>query len=100
MTRSRAGATLELLGLVGFLGLGWLYAGAYGTGILLMLAWWIVIALAFVLLAGSAFFSRSLFLGLLSFFALVWLTIPIASALGVRSKLHRNLPDTPHNRKD
>lgn len=88
------GGALELLGLVGLLGLGWIYAGQVGTGILLLLAWWVLMAVAFVLLAGAAFFSRALFFGLLAFFALVWLAIPLASALGVRTRL-RHWPGGP-----
>ncbi len=87
--RARVGLALELGGLVGFLGLGWVYAGQPGTGIILLLVWWLTMGVAFVLLAGAAFFSRGLFVGLLAFFCIVWLAVPLASAWGVLGRLRR-----------
>ncbi|MSQ33725.1 MAG: hypothetical protein EXR60_04830 [Dehalococcoidia bacterium] len=88
--QARVGLALELGGLAGFLGLGWVYAGQPGTGIILLLVWWLTIGVAFVLLAGAAFFSRGLFVGLLAFFSIVWLAVPLASAWGVLGRLRRS----------
>ncbi len=44
------GLLLELLGLVGFAGIGWLWAGRTGLGLLMLFGFWAFMAVEFVLL--------------------------------------------------
>jgi TM2 domain-containing membrane protein YozV len=46
---------LEILpGLFGFLGIGYMYAGYTTRGILQLVGWWIILAIAFVISAATA----------------------------------------------
>jgi hypothetical protein len=73
------------LGIVGFLGIGWLYVGRTGTGILHMIGWWAVMG---VLLAVLLFMASTYgLLGILAVLPVVvsiGLGIPVFSGFCVR----------------
>jgi len=70
---------LELLGYIGFLGIGHIYAGRTTRGVLLMLGWWCYWAVTAVLMIVLVGFC----------FALLGLAGPIASGLWIRSDLEK-----------
>jgi hypothetical protein len=72
-------ALLELLGYIGFLGIGHIYAGRVTRGIALMVGWWIYWAVTAVLLVVLIGFC----------FALLGLAGPILSALWIKSDIEK-----------
>lgn len=68
---------LELIGYVGFLGIGHIYAGRTGRGIALMVGWWIYLAISWAL--------TSVFIGCV--LLLISLAVPVASGLWIKSEL-------------
>jgi hypothetical protein len=71
---------LEALGgWLGFLGIGYLLRGQIGTGIGLMLIWWLVL--------GAMFFGGVLSLGAgLACAGPVWFVVPVLSALALANR--------------
>src|SRR6476661_6204280 len=70
---------LELLGYVGFLGIGHIYAGRVGRGIALLFAWWAywcVTVLLFIVLIGFCF-------------ALLGLAVPLLSGFWIKNELEK-----------
>jgi hypothetical protein len=81
---------LEILpGLLGFLGIGWMYIGRVGIGILLLIGWWIILgSVAFVGLISGVLTG-----GLATLCLCLWVPaqfiIPIVSGLMVRSEAEK-----------
>jgi len=74
-----AGLLLELLGYIGFLGIGHIWAGKTSRGIALLVGWWIYLACSGVLtivLIGCVMLVAAL-------------VIPIASGLYLRNEMQR-----------
>lgn len=71
------GLLLELLGLVGFAGIGWLWAGRTARGLLLMFGFWMFLLIEFLLL----FLIVGFFLIPFNF------VIPVVSALLIQKHL-------------
>lgn len=76
------GLLLELLGLVGFSGIGWLWAGETAIGIALLLGFWVFLAIEAVLMFVVIGFCL-LPLNLI---------IPVASGLLLQKRLKERLP--------
>ncbi len=70
---------LELLGYIGFLGIGHIYAGRTARGIALLVGWWVYVGVSAVL--------TILLIGCLMLFA--GLAVPILSGLWIKSDLDR-----------
>ena len=72
-----------LLGLFGFLGIGWVYSGRTTLGIVMLIGWWVIV------IGGLGGSLATGFLG-----CCVWLPIhvvaPIVSALLIRNELEKN----------
>lgn len=76
---------LELGGLVGFLGLGWLFVlGNIPLGFVAMAFWWIILIMAFLFSGALAFSQGSGWLLLLGFF--VWIAGPLLSGYIARTQ--------------
>jgi len=71
------GLLLELLGLVGFAGIGWLWAGRTGIGLLMLFGFWAFLGVEFLLLFVAIGFCMIPF----NF------VIPVASALLIQKYL-------------
>lgn len=70
---------LELIGYIGFLGIGHIYAGKTGRGIALMVAWWFYAIIAFIL--------TFVLIGCLMF--LIVPIVPIASGLFLKNEMEK-----------
>ena len=71
-----------LLGIFGFLGIGWIYAGQVIVGLVMLIGWWVVVISG----AGGSFFTGGLG-------CCVWLPVhfvaPFVSALVIRSEIEK-----------
>lgn len=75
---------LEILpGLFGFLGIGYMYAGYTTRGILRLVGWWIILAIAFVISAATAPLGGIGFLC----FAPFAIGVPIVSGLLLKEQM-------------
>lgn len=77
---------LELIGYVGFLGIGHIYAGRITRGVVLMIGWWLYWGIVGVL------FATILLSPVACIMAIAWPLVPIASGLWIRSDLTTNGP--------
>jgi hypothetical protein len=74
---------LELIGYLGFLGIGHMYAGRMGRGLTLLIVWW--------LYWGIAGFLAITLLGIpiACVMALIWPVVPLISGVWIRNDLLR-----------
>lgn len=72
-----------LLGLFGFLGIGWVYAGKTTLGIVMLVSWWLIVGVG---LGGSVLTG---FIG-----CCLWLpvhfVVPLVSAMLIRNEIEQN----------
>ena len=84
---------LELLGILGFLGIGHLYAGRTNRGIALLVGWFLydIIAVFFLIPLVSVGSIVTCGVGCLMFIPLIliWLGIPIGSGLWIKNELDK-----------
>ena len=85
------GLLLELIGWLGFLGIGHIWAGKTIRGILLMIGYWVfgvvlVLGPVGAILAGAGVGSS---LVLMCVLAIVWILLPLGSGIYLRNELQR-----------
>lgn len=85
---------LEIIGVLGLMGIGWIYTGNTGTGILLLICWLLFIwgSYFFIFFGASIFTTITLGLGAFTYFCLCIIPIfqivgPIVSALTLKARL-------------
>lgn len=80
----------EMLGLIGFLGVGWIYSGRVALGVIVLASWWLLLGAGVVGLVGLAATQSGWYLALV---AVYWLAVPLISGmLAARSTRRRYLP--------
>jgi hypothetical protein len=81
---------LEMLGLLGFLGIGWIYSGRVLLGVFALAFWWLLLGAGIIGLVGLAVAQSAWYLALV---AVYWLAVPLTSGLlAARSTRQRYLP--------
>jgi len=87
---------LEILGVIGIMGIGRIYSGQTGLGIAMLISWFIFVWGSYlIILLGASFFTAITFgLGFLSYCCLciipmMQIAVPIASALQLKSDLQK-----------
>ena len=72
-----------VLGIFGFLGIGWIYAGHIPTGLAMLIGWWLIVVTGL----GGSFFTGGLG-------CCLWLPVhfiaPFVSALIIRREIEKN----------
>lgn len=76
---------LELLGIIGFLGIGNIYAGRIKGGILRLILWWVFGTLYTLVVVAAAFSGVGIFLGCLGLPTLIG--VPLWSAVQLKRSM-------------
>jgi TM2 domain-containing membrane protein YozV len=82
---------LELaLGLFGFLGIGYLYAGDASHGVLRLVLWWVILGVAWTIIG----LLTAILIGLclIPFMLAAQIAVPIWSAFGLKKRLDEKYP--------
>ena len=84
---------LELLGgLLGYLGIGYMFSGQITRGVIRLIIWWIIMIFGWVFVAVLSM----LFIGLclIPFMLAAQIAIPILSAFQIKKELEESFPDS------